>query len=252
MKRKIVSTLKLLSTVVLVLLSLSYAQAKTALTLGVVLFPPEVTIDEKTKECVGSAITTTRELLIEYGIKLHVVCAPAQRIIRLIQSKEIDFTISVKSDEILTKHVVYSDIPFRKVKINLYIRNELKQFKTISAVRGFEYQGYREKFSQEGMEFIDLPNSVSAIQFFLKERSEAMISYEAPVQSYMKTNQIVMQDTYTITVLQEANLYYSVAKHSPHLNELLHAFRDYAVKHQAQHYTSAQQHKNNREETTEF
>ena len=227
-------------------------QAEAELTMGVVLFPPDVTIDEKTKECVGSAITATRDLLFEFGVKVHVVCAPPQRIIRLLQNKEIDFTISVRSDEILSKHVVYSEIPFRKVKVNLYIRNELKQFKTISAVRGFEYQGYREKFSQEGMEFIDLPNSVSAIQFFLKGRSEAMISYEAPVQSYMKTNQIVMQDTYTITVLQEANLYYSVAKHSPHLNELLHAFRDYAVKHQAQHYTSAQQHKNNREETTEF
>ena len=198
--------LKFLLTVFVVFLTLSYAQAKTAITMGVVLFPPDVTIDEKTKECVGSAITTTRELLLEYGIKFHVVCAPAQRIIRLLQNKEIDFTISVKSDELLTQHVVYSDIPFRKVKINLYTRNELKQFKTISAVRGFEYQGYRKKFSEEGIEFIDLPNTVSAIQFFLKGRSEAMISYGAPVQNYMKTNQIAMQDTYMITVLQEANL----------------------------------------------
>ena len=80
--------LKFLLTVFVVFLTLSYAQAKTAITMGVVLFPPDVTIDEKTKECVGSAITTTRELLLEYGFKLHVVCAPAQRIIRLLQNKE--------------------------------------------------------------------------------------------------------------------------------------------------------------------
>ena len=252
MKRGIVTKLKFLAPVIFVFLTVPNVQAEAELTMGVVLFPPDVTIDEKTKECVGSAITATKDLLLEFGVKVHVVCAPPQRIIRLLQNKQIDFTISVKSDEILSKHVVYSEIPFRKVKVNPYIRNELKQFKTISAVRGFEYQGYRKKFSQEGIEFIDLPNTVPAIQVFLKGRSEALISYESPFKAYMDSNHLAMPTTDSITPLLDIDAYYSVAKRSPHRNKLLQVFRDYATKHQTQYFLSAWQQKNILRKTEEF
>jgi polar amino acid transport system substrate-binding protein len=241
MKRSIVTKLKFLAVVIFVFLSIASIQAETEVTMGVVVFPPDVILDEKTNECLGSNITITRELLLEFGIKFHVVCAPPQRIIRLLQSGEIDFTISIKSVEAINKHVVYSDIPIRKIRLNLYSHNESNNSQTISAVRGFEYQGYRKKFSEQGLEFIDLPNIDSAIRVFLKGRSEAMISYESPVQNYMDTNNIARLDTYSITPLLEIDAYYSVAKRSPHRKELIQAFRGYAVKHKAQNFVSAWQ-----------
>lgn len=244
MKRGNETKLKFLAVVIFVFLSISSVQAETELTMGVVVFPPDVILDEKTKECVGSNITLTRELLLEYGIKFHVVCAPPQRIIRLLQSGGIDFTISIKSVEAINKHVVYSDIPVRKIRLNLYSHNESNNSQTISSVRGFEYQGYRKKFSEQGLEFIDLPNIDSAIQVFLKGRSEAMISYESPVQNYMDTNNIARLNTYSITPLLEIDAYYSVAKRSPHRKELIEAFRGYSVKHKAQNFVSAWQQSN--------
>jgi len=244
MERGIVTKLKFLAVVIFVFLSIASIQAETELTMGVVVFPPDVILDGKTKECVGSNITLTRELLLEYGIKFHVVCAPPQRIIRLIQNGGIDFTISIKSVEAINKHVIYSDIPVRKIRLSLYTHNESNNSQTISAVRGFEYQGYRKKFSEQGLEFIDLPNIDSAIQVFLKGRSEAMISYESPVQNYMDTNNIARLDTYSITPLLEIDAYYSVAKRSPHRKELIQAFRGYAVKHKVQYFVSTWQ-KNN-------
>lgn len=53
--------------------------------MGVFLIPPDITIDEKTKKCVGREINVTRRILSEYGINLSVVCAPAMRIYRMIE-----------------------------------------------------------------------------------------------------------------------------------------------------------------------
>lgn len=241
--------LKLLGVVLLVLLSIPRVQGATEVTMGMVLFPPYVTIDEKTKECVGDIITVSRELLLKYDIKFRVICASPLRIYRMIENAEIDFTVNIKSTEALTKHVLFSDIPYRNIRLNLYTHNEPNHRKTISAVRGFDYQGYRQKFNEEGFEFIDLPNTISAIQVFMKGRSDYMLSYEAPVQEYILTNNIIVKSTDTITPLLEIGTYYAVAKHSQHLDDLLQAFSDYAVKHRAQYFFSAWQQENVDKET---
>lgn len=162
----------------------------------------------------------------------------------MIEDGEVDFTINIKSTEALRKHVVFSDIPFRKIILNLYTHNEPNQNKIISAVRGFDYQGYRQKFSDEGFEFIDLPSTISAIQVFMKGRSDFMLSYESPLDNYLSKNKLTLLNSTTITPLLEIGSYYAIAKRSVHLNELKHAFNDYAVKHQAQYFlTTWQQEK---------
>jgi polar amino acid transport system substrate-binding protein len=236
--------LKILAVVLLVFLSIPSVQASTELTMGVVWFPPDVILDEKTKECVGRNITITRAILLKYDIKINVICASPLRIYRMIESEEIDFTINIKSTEALTKYVEFSDIPFRKIILNLYTHNEPNQNKTISMVRGFDYQGYRQRYSDEGFDFIDLPNTISAIRVFMKGRSHYMLSYESPVEHYLATNNITMKNTVSITPLLEIDSYYGVAKHSPHRHELMQAFSDYAVKHHAQYFLSAWQQEN--------
>ena len=182
--------------------------------MGVILFPSDVTLDEKTEECVGKNITATRELLLKYDIRGHVLCVPPSKLIRMIENAEVDFTISIKSNEAMTKHVVFSDIPFRKVILNIYTHNQSNQRKIISAVRGFDYQGQRQKISQKGFEFINFPNTISAIPVFLKGRSDYMLSYESPVQNYLLTNNITTKVSDSITPLLEIGTYYGIAKGS--------------------------------------
>ncbi|MFT6898282.1 MAG: polar amino acid transport system substrate-binding protein [Paraglaciecola sp.] len=234
----------MLAVVLLFFLSIGGAQASTEITMGVILFPPDVIIDEKTKECVGINIAITREILLKYDIKVNVICASPLRIYRMIEVGEIDFTINIKSTKALTQYVVFSDIPFRKIILNLYTHNEPNQSKTISTVRGFDYQGYRQRYSDEGFEFIDLPNTISAIQVFMKGRSRYMLSYESPVKHYMGITHLSMKNTVSIIPLLEIDSYYGVAKRSPHRHELMQALSDYGEKHQARNFLSAWQQEN--------
>lgn len=87
------------------------------------------------------------------------------------------FTINIKSTKALANLVEFSKTPFRKLVLNLYSHSDAKNFSTISAVRGFDYQGYREKYAKEGVEFIDLPSTISAIRVFIKRRSNHLLSY---------------------------------------------------------------------------
>ncbi|MFT6990583.1 MAG: hypothetical protein ACJASL_002561, partial [Paraglaciecola sp.] len=53
--------------------------------------------------------------------------------------------------------------------------------KTVAAIRGFSYHGFRTKLTTQGYDFFDLPTSISAIQLFLKKRSSHLISYRSPM-----------------------------------------------------------------------
>jgi hypothetical protein len=210
--------------------------AKEAVTMGVILFPPDVTLDEKTKECVGRNITITRALLAKYDFSLNVVCASPLRIYRMIEDGEIDFTINIKSPVALADYVVFTDIPFRQIRLNLYTHINGKEGETISAVRGFDYQGYRQKFENEGYEFIDLSSTISAIQVFIKHRSHYMLSYQSPVDNYLINNDLNIKDTVSSKSLMVIDTYYAISNQSAHLEALLRAFNHFKAEHKLKYF----------------
>lgn len=117
----------------------SSLRAVEQVTIGAILFPPGVMMDENTKKCVGRNIDITRKLLLKYGISLQLVCASPLRIYRMIEDNDADFTINIKSTKALISHVEFSQTPFRKIVLNIYSHSDAKEVSTISAVRGFDY-----------------------------------------------------------------------------------------------------------------
>ena len=205
-------------------------------TLGVILFPPNVLIDEVTGECRGHGIQTTREILAEYSIEIDVICAPPVRIYRLLENAEIDFTINIKSTKGLPEDVTFIDKPYRILQLKLYSHLDRKNGKDVAAVRGFDYQGFRNKLIQQEYRFFDLPNSISSIQVFLKKRIPHLISYGGPYGYYIRDKKLKVSDAITSTHLYSVPTHYTITNKSPHLKALIAAFDLYADTYQVEYF----------------
>ena len=168
----------------LLLLSMSIS-ARESVTLGTLVFPPHARIDELTNKCVGGFVTITKKILADYNLDVDVVCAPPIRIYRLLASADVDFTINIKSTKALPLDIVFVETPFSMLNLEFYTHKNTQAIKTVAAIRGFGYHGFRTKLIEEGYEFFDLPTSTAAIQLFLKKRSSHLISYRSPVESYI-------------------------------------------------------------------
>ncbi|WP_100641217.1 substrate-binding periplasmic protein [Alteromonas facilis] len=219
--------LLVLCTSLLAILPYAHAERKTVV-LGASLFPPSAYIDKDSGECVGENIDVSRKVLAHYDIKLEVVCTLPARMYRLIKNSEVDFTVNVKSTTDLRPYVEFVEPPLKNLIINLYRHANDNELKTISAIRGFEYNGGRQNLVDQNYRFIDLPTAEAALQLFLKRRTSALISYQSNVLHLMQQNGLSFPNEVTVTPLLEVNAYFGVAKGSEHFDLLWHAFNDYA------------------------
>lgn len=203
------------------------------------MFPPSAYIDKKTGKCVGENIDIARKILSHYNIKLNVVCALPIRMYRLVENAEVDFTVNVKLTTALRPHVEFVDPPLKRLVINLYHYGTDSEFKTISAIRGFDYNGTRRKLTDQDYRFIDLPTAESAIQLFLKRRSDALISYQSNVVHIKQQNAIVFPEDVTASPLLEVNAYFAIAKGSAKFDLLKYLLNDYAEQHNLEYFVQA-------------
>tara|TARA_R110000868_G_scaffold144619_1_gene363912 strand:+ start:262 stop:1032 length:771 start_codon:yes stop_codon:yes gene_type:complete len=204
--------------------------------LGASLFPPSAYIDKSTGKCVGENIDVTSKILAHYNIKLEVVCTLPARMYLLVKNSEVDFTVNVKSTRALSPYVEYVAPPLKKLVINLYRYGTNSEFKTISAIRGFDYNGSRQKFVDRNYQFVDLPTAESALQLFLKRRSDALISYQSNVTHLKQQNAITFPKEITVTPLLEVNAYYGITKGSANFDLLRHVLKDYAEQHNLEYF----------------
>jgi hypothetical protein len=213
--------------------------AENKITLGVVLFPPDSVLDISTKECVGDFIEITRQVLLEYSINIDTVCAPPIRIYRFLKNGDVDFTINIKSTKAMPKNMVFTEIPFHTLNLNLYAHQSAKEQKNVAVIRGFGYHGYRDKLVGEGFKVIELPTSVASLEVFLKKRSSHLLAYQSPVNYYLHMNKVDLGEYITVTPLLDIPTYYAISGSSPHLEKLLGAFNHYATKHRLENFQQA-------------
>lgn len=219
----------------LISLPQAFGEAKTV-TFGAALFPPSAYFDKSTGECIGENIDVTKKILVNYNIKLEVVCALPVRMYRLVQNSEVDFTVNVKLTRALKPYVEFVEPPIKPLVINLYRYGTKDEFKTISAIRGFDYNGGRQKFVDQNYEFIDLPTAISALQLFLKRRSDALISYQSNILHLQQQNEMMFPKDVIITPLLKVDAYFAIAKGSEHFDLLNYILKDYAQKHKLQYF----------------
>ena len=201
-------------------------------TLGILVFPPHSRLDELTNKCVGRFITITEKILAEYAIDVDVICAPPIRIYRLLENADVDITINIKSTKALPKDIVFVETPFSTLTLDLYSHKNAQSINSIAAIRGFSYHGFRTKLTEQGYEFFDLPTSISAIQLFLKKRTNHLISYRSPVDYYIQEKNLKIEDGVAVLPLITVPTYYGISGQSRHREKLKAAFDDYASKHQ--------------------
>lgn len=215
----------------------AYAEQQSV-TLGASLFPPSAYIDKSTGKCVGENIDVTSKILAHYNVKLEVICTLPARMYLLVKNLEVDFTVNVKSTRALSPYVEFVEPPLKKLFINLYRYDTDSKFKTISAIRGFDYNGIRQKLVDQNYQFVDLPTAEAALQLFLKGRSDALISYQSNVAHLKQQNSMVFPKEMSVTTQLEVNAYYGITKGSAKFDLLKHILSDYAKQHNLEYFVS--------------
>lgn len=200
-------------------------------TIGLLLMSPYTVYDEKTNLCKSEALKVTKKILLAYSMDLSAICAPPVRIYQLMQNGELDFTINIKSTKSLNENTLFVDTPYRILQLNLYTHKELSSRKEIASVRGFNYEGHRNNFQEDGFKFIDVPDSLSSIKIFLRKRTSHLISYEAPIIHYLNENKKVLGSDITISPIVSVTSHYAISHTSPYKEKLLSIFVDYAKEH---------------------
>jgi polar amino acid transport system substrate-binding protein len=202
------------------------------------LFPPFSTEDESTGKCVGRGIDITKSILADYDIEVDVICVPTSRLYRLVENGEVDLTVNQKTNSFLIEELTYINIPAYKYAMSIYTfdGDQTKNKKLLSAVRSFQYMGFRKKFKDQGYRFVDLPDSLASILMFNKRRTDYLLGYNAIFDYYTREAGIIWPENLTSKKLKDISSYYGVSKRSKHRDKLLHAINDYGLKNKIENF----------------
>jgi polar amino acid transport system substrate-binding protein len=218
----------------LLLQSCTAVVASKEIQFGVHHFPPYIFVDAE-GNCSGQAIELTRKILEQGNIKVTLVCAAPARLYKLLQTGEVDMTINIKHTKALPDDVSFVSPPYAQLALVLLTHGAAvarETQPTIAAIRSFDYHGQRQVLSEQGYRFIDLPDSISAVELFVKGRSSALLTYEAPFMSYMQQHGLPFAKHYKRTLLETIDTHYVISGQSQH--------QDY-IRQTIQHYAAAQQ-----------
>ena len=206
-------------------------------TMGAFVFPPLSMQKEGTTECYGPAIDITRRIIESAGHELDVLCAPASRIYKMMAQGKVDFTINIKSTQLLKPHTTFIEPRFTTIKLQLF-EYDLDMPKIVSGIRGFDYLGYRGKLINEGYQFSDLATSDESITVFIKQRTKALLTYDMLINTYIESyldnklpSSIIAKDIITI------GSHYGVSNHSPAHKEVIKILSDYAAEYDVTEFT---------------
>ncbi|MBZ9612766.1 substrate-binding periplasmic protein [Rheinheimera maricola] len=218
----------LLFVVLLVSCSVSMADE---IRLGVHNFPPYITVDSA-GHCSGEAIEITRDILQNDTIKVNTVCATAARLYKMLQSGEVDLTINIKHTKALPNDVSFVEPPYAQLTLTLLTHGAAiarEKHLTIAAIRGFDYHGQRHLLSEQGYSFTDLPDSLSAVELFVKGRSSALLTYEGPFIYYLQQHNLPFAKHYQRRVIETIDTHYVISAASAHQDYIRQTLQHYAT-----------------------
>ncbi len=215
---------------VITLMASGYLQAKQTITMGVVVFPPLTVIDENSGKCVGRVIDVTRKIFEAYQYDVDAFCIGAARIFKMVESGEVDLTLNIKSTSALAKNALFIEPKYTDLQLNFYQNSDLSTDYPVAAIRSYDYNGFRQKFVQKGMQIVDLTGSLDTLQLFASGRAYGVLSYAGPYNYYI--NQIPHNKVKNILIenLAEIPSHYAVSRKSKHLNAIISILRDYAIR----------------------
>jgi polar amino acid transport system substrate-binding protein len=218
------------STVHTAIPTLTSAKDSKTIYLGALEFPPFAYSGIGSSECIGYVMEVTRAILNENGYKLDAICAPAIRVYRMIQSGELDLTVNIKSTKLLQGHADFIEPNFGELEL-IFLSHKDRGFENmVSAIRGFDYHGERDKLVADGYSFQDTPGSIDAIKIFMRERTRHLITYKAPFKFYLEQNGFFMPSDAEVRELRALPTYYAISKKSDKYELLKKILTEHAQK----------------------
>ena len=215
-----------------------YSDSPRSYTFGVIVFPPLSVKSSDSTGCEGEAIDRTRHIIEASGNKFTLLCAPPARIYKMMELGQVDFTINVKSTELLKPYTTFIDPRFTTLKLQLY-EYDKKGPNTISGIRGFVYLGYRQELIEQGFVFSDSSNPRDSVAMFFKERTKALVTYQRPISHYINTSlNGKLPDNIVVRELLSIGTYYGISKRSEYHDELVDIFNKYITQSGAEQFIS--------------
>lgn len=213
------------------------------LKMGVHNFPPDLVVNAD-GSCGGPGVQLSQQIFADAGMQVEPVCITPARMFMLLDSGDIDFSINIKSTRKLSRQHLPVDPPYSKLQLVLYShlhRSNAPRDDSVAAIRAFDYQGQRQQLLQQGYIFIDLPDSVSASQFFLLHRSQHLLTYDRPFVAYLQAHQPDLLQTLQRKPIDSIDTFYILSAKSPHQTAMQQAIVTYASKHRCVYIASCQQ-----------
>jgi polar amino acid transport system substrate-binding protein len=206
--------------------------------LGVHNFPPYFVMTDN-DNCGGEAVELTRSLLQNDDITLTTVCATPARLYKMLKSGEVDLTINIKHTRALPDNVSFVATPYVQLSLVLLTHGAAvarEKLPTIAAIRGFDYHGQRQLLADKGYGFIDLPDSISAVEMFIKGRSSALLTYEAPFNHYLQQHGLPFAVHYKCQLLEHIDAFFVVSEQSAHKAYIDEKLSQHADKEQLSYF----------------
>lgn len=203
------------------------AHRQKTISIGLVVFPPLILQESDNGECSGPAVDISHTVFTRAGFNVEIYCAPAARLYALIKEGKIDVTINVNSTSAIKQHVEFYHIPFATLKVALLTNLAVNDINTVSAIRGFDYHGVRQRLNEKNITFVDLPNGNDAIHVFLRSRTGGLLTYMRPYRYLIARSSFPIPDNIHVEEMLEIETFYGVNKKSLWHDEILTALNNY-------------------------
>lgn len=203
------------------------------LRMGIHNFPPDFVVSADGKSCAGEGYLLAQRIFAEAGFKLKAVCTTPARMYLLLDQGEVDFSINIKTTAAISKKHSFVEPAYMPMQLMLYshaLSSTAPQDKTVAAIRSFDYLGQRQQLLQQGYQLVDMPDSISAIQLFLHQRTQHLISYQGPFVAYA-----AQQPTDVVDLKQkklaEIDAYFVVSAASADHQRIIEVVQQHAKQH---------------------
>lgn len=211
--------------------------------MGVHNFPPDIVVNAD-GSCGGPGVALSQQIFAAVNLHVEPVCITPARMFMLLDSGDIDFSINIKSTQKLSRQHLAVAHPYSELQLVIYShppRSQAPRDNSVAAIRAFDYQGQRARLLQRGYVFADLPDSVSASQFFLHQRSQHLLTYEGPFRAYLKAQNPELLKNLQRQAITSIDTFYILSAQSPHQQAMQQAIEQFAKKHRCRYLSKCLQ-----------
>lgn len=208
-------------------------RAANTVVIGVHNFPPDFVLSSDGNHCGGEGVELTRSIMASAGLMLETRCVMPARMYLLLEKGEIDLTINIKSTKALASvpAPVFVEPPYMALQLVLYSHKKTSQAPhddSVAAIRAFDYQGQRQQLIAQGHQFVDVADAPRAIEIFLHQRTEHLLTYEGPFRAYLQSHDPTVLNQLERRAVDHIPAFFVVSPKSPLQARIVAAIEHYA------------------------